>query len=424
MDEQRTTRALPRDQRRRDAPQRSALPGVGTRVREARERAGLTGADLGTLLGLDKSQVSKIESDRRRISVREMPKLAQVLRVTPQWILGTAIEPSFTFAHRLSGSAETAHAQTRAAAVLKVASLLEGRGLVEAPQASPAGAAAMSAIRERFSAPPRTREEAQRQGRQMAAIVREELKLGIDELGNLADLIETHFAADVVLSPLGTDADGLCAHTPERAVIVASTSFDAGHVRFTLAHELGHHLLNDPREVIDEVDVDPAASNLAERRVSSFAAHLLLPHDGVSVFLNVRRIGRADFEAGHPRALRATVALVGQFGISVPATVFQLAELGLLSDVNRWMDLLEDADPAFQNFSGIRQVTPSVRPPRRLIDAALDAAASMTTGTGPLSVLLEQPDEDQLYKDFVAPHEARASAPTSEPAGPAELPAG
>ena len=402
MSEQ-TTRRLPKGRPRRVPRTTRATDGVGARVREARLRQRLSGSDLAAVLGLEKSQISKIETDHRRISVNELPRLAQALRVTPAWILGMQVVPTFAFAHRLSGASDSALAQTRAADVLNVEELLATHGLVEAPQSSPAGLAAMNLIREEFTAAPRTREEAQRQGRVMAQIVRDQLKLGEDEIGNLPDLIETHFATDVVLSPMGTGVDGLCAHSHDRAIIVASTDFDAGHVRFTLAHELGHHLLDDPREVIDEVDVDPAATNLTERRVNAFAAHLLLPREGVLVFLNARKVGRTAFDAFEPKAVRAAAALVGQFGVSVPATVFQLAEFGLITAADRWIDRLESLDASFASIAEIRKTTSGVRPPRRLLEATIDAAVAMRVGTGPLSVLLERDDEDALFREFIAP---------------------
>src|SRR4051812_19219128 len=96
---------------RRSAPQREMLPGVGARVRAARKQVGMSGADLARFLGLDKTQVSKIENETRRISVREMPQLAQALRVSPQWLLGLKAAPTFSLAHRLSGANEIARAQ-------------------------------------------------------------------------------------------------------------------------------------------------------------------------------------------------------------------------------------------------------------------------------------------------------------------------
>lgn len=251
----------------------------------------------------------------------------------------------------------------------------------------------MSRIRQEFSKPPRSRPEAQRQGRQMAEIVREGLRLGADEIGDLADLIEMHFAADVVLSPLGTDTDGLCAHADGRAVIVASSSFDHGHSRFTLAHELGHHLLADPRQVIDEPEVSLADGTLAERRVSAFAAYLLIPADGVAELLSWLSVEQIEFDEMSRRALRAVRTLVRRYGASPAATLYQLADLGYVSAPHSWLDRFPIRSAAN---------SPQVRPPRRLLDGAIEAAVARKTGTGPLAVLLERDDEDELFEEYVA----------------------
>jgi hypothetical protein len=60
-----------------------------------------------------------------------------------------------------------------------------------------------------FASMPRSKAAARRQGRQgrqLAELLRCELDLGSDALGDLASLIETHFAVDVSLSSLGTGA--------------------------------------------------------------------------------------------------------------------------------------------------------------------------------------------------------------------------
>lgn len=379
---------------RRKSPQHGDA-GVGGRVRSARKQRGLSGTALGEVLGLDKTQVSKIEADTRRISAEEMPKLAEALRVTPQWLMGMQASSPLVLAHRLHGAADVARSQARAADVLRVEDALARHDVVQPLTASAVGQEVIDQIRSEFPRAPRSRAEAQRQGRRMAEIVRSDLDLGIDEIGDLADLIEMHFATDVVLSPLGLDADGLCAHGEGRAVIVASSSFDQGHVRFTLAHELGHHLLGDAREVIDEPLVAPHEGTLVERRVSAFAAHLLIPAAGVSAMLEWLSASRAEFERGSRRAMRAAASVVIRYGASPMATIYQLADLGYVADPKPWLS-------AFVGYKGTATLTsPVVRPPRRLLEAAIEAAAARKISTGPLSVLLEREDEDNLYLEFV-----------------------
>src|SRR5665811_682634 len=94
------------------------------------------------------------------------------------------------------------------------------------------------------------RDRARRQGRDLAELTRREIDLGTDAIADLAAVIELHFGVDVALSPMGTEADGLCVHSGPAALILASSDYPDGHLRFTLAHELGHHLLGDTRESV------------------------------------------------------------------------------------------------------------------------------------------------------------------------------
>lgn len=112
----------------------------------------------------------------------------------------------------------------------------------------------------------RNKRVAQQQGRELAEFARKELDLGGDALPDLPGLIETYFGVDVALSPLGSNVDGLCVHGSEISSILASSDFSAGHVSFTSAHELGHHLLGHPGEVIGEATEEIFADNPIEWR--------------------------------------------------------------------------------------------------------------------------------------------------------------
>lgn len=55
---------------------------LGQRIRKFREYAGLTQSQLAQELGVDATVVSKIESGSRRVSTRELTRLAEVLGVS------------------------------------------------------------------------------------------------------------------------------------------------------------------------------------------------------------------------------------------------------------------------------------------------------------------------------------------------------
>jgi Zn-dependent peptidase ImmA (M78 family) len=276
---------------------------------------------------------------------------------------------------------------------------LLGRVVGMAPaRPSSAGAAVLEQARSRFASPSRSKAAAQSQGRELAELTRHELDLGSDALGEVAALFEQHFAVDVALSPLGTDVDGLCVHGGTAALILASSDFPDGHLRFTMAHELGHHLLGDPREVIEEAERDMFAGSVAEWRANAFAAHLLMPERGLRSVL--------DWLGETPGAVseRAVVALMEHFGVSMAALVYQLNVIGVLDyeagkrlrNANRVHALVSrhrDVAPT-QAATAVRRVH---RAPERLTRHALAAARSQRLGLSVVAALLERDDDEQLW---------------------------
>ncbi|GGN92044.1 hypothetical protein GCM10011579_089400 [Streptomyces albiflavescens] len=371
---------------------------VGRRVGQARTRRGLTGDALGALVGLGKDQISKIENGRRKIGVRELPKFAEVLGVSVAHLLGQPSRPTLAMAHRLAGDTspdEDSNAKRRALQLLEVEDVLTQRAAPPPALPTAAGQQVFDYARKELSQRPRNKAEAERQGKHLAEQMRLRLGLGSHELGDLPGLIERHFGVDVALSPLGTQTDGLCIHGDGVALIVASTDFSQGHVRFTLAHELGHHLLGDPRDVINEGERDMFADNLQERRVNAFAGHLLMPEEGIRETLKWLSAGRVTE--------RSLVALMEQFGVSLGALVYQLCVMGLITydqgkrlRSQRVGDLVARHASVAPTGAGIT-VRQTVRAPERLLSAAVDAARNQHVGLGVVATLLQREDDDALW---------------------------
>jgi Zn-dependent peptidase ImmA (M78 family)/transcriptional regulator with XRE-family HTH domain len=383
---------------------------VGKRVATARRRRSLTGVQLGALVGLNKDQISKVESGRRRVSVRELPKFARALGVAMGDLLGEPSRPRLAMAHRLAAGVDEAPAATRRRALqlLEVEDLLSQRAAAPTAAPSEAGSRVLDYASAQLADRPRNKAEAQRQGRRLAECVRTELALGGHEIGDLAGLIEREFGVDVAVSPLGQDADGLCVHDHNMALIVASSDFSDGHVRFTLAHELGHHILGDPRDIIDERERDMFSDDVVERRVNAFAAHLLMPATGVRDTVAWTGDGVVNE--------RVLVALMERFGVSLSALVGQLIELRLVPfDDGPQLRRIGVTDLVARH----RDVAPSaaattvrrtVRAPERLLRTAIRAAQSELLGLSPVAALLERDDDDALWRDIMESDLAAPSA--------------
>lgn len=386
----------------------SETAGVGTRIAQARTTRGLTGTELGELVGLRKDQISKIESGRRRVDVSELPKFASALGVTIRQLLGQTERPALAIAARLAMDAAptaTAPARRRARQLLELDDLLTQVGGMAPARSSVAGAKVMELARQRFTATPATKAAARRQGFELAEVTRRELDLGSDALGDVAAVIEAHFAVDVALSPLGTEADGLCVHAGNTALILASTDYSDGHLRFTLVHELAHHLLADPREVIEENEHTMFAEDAVEWRANAFAGHMLMPGRGVRAMLDW--LG----EPGNGVTERAVVALMEHFGVSRQALLYQLNLLGLLSFEagqqlcrNRTVAAMVAAHSDVASPGTATEVRRTHRAPERLVRQAISAARQQRLGLSILATLLGRDDDEQLWAEVMTDH--------------------
>lgn len=61
---------------------------IGTRLRTARELAGLSQAQVAKILSLHRPSVSEMEAGRRKITAEELAKLAQIYEVNLSWLAG------------------------------------------------------------------------------------------------------------------------------------------------------------------------------------------------------------------------------------------------------------------------------------------------------------------------------------------------
>jgi transcriptional regulator with XRE-family HTH domain len=73
-------------------PKSKDLPGIGARLKESREAAGLTQEQVARLLGLPRPAISEMESETRKVSAGELKQLAEHYKVSVQWLAGESVQ--------------------------------------------------------------------------------------------------------------------------------------------------------------------------------------------------------------------------------------------------------------------------------------------------------------------------------------------
>lgn len=63
------------------------LPGVGERLRQAREAAGLSQGQVARILDMHRPTVSEIESEARKVTAGELKGFAHLYKVSVEWLI-------------------------------------------------------------------------------------------------------------------------------------------------------------------------------------------------------------------------------------------------------------------------------------------------------------------------------------------------
>lgn len=381
---------------------------IGRRIKSARISTGMSGEVLGSRIGLKKDQISKIESGKRKADAGELLLISEVLGTNIDTFLGRGKRKRLQIAHRLTPgtqSADVIAVWNRARQLVEIEDLLERMSDGSVSKPSEEGLSALSEIKQISQTLASTPADAKRQGQIGAEIVRRVLDLGSGGLSNLPELFERHFGVHVALGPWGEQVDGLCVHSDDFALLMASTDFSQGHTNFTLAHELAHHLFQDPREIITENSSDMFSDDVLEKRANAFAAYFLMPVDGLKALLS--------YQGERPGTLsgRSAIRLMETFGVSLKALTYHLntiewmnyesgrslRELGVGNLVAKYSG---DAPNGAWTIP-----SRSRRYPARLVSAATDAVKGERLGLGPLATLLEREDNDELWEEITSePH--------------------
>ena len=272
---------------------------LGRHIADARTEAGLTQADLAARVGLERTALVRIESGDRKVSATELVVIAGALDRPVDWFFA---EPPAAVVSRRRDPAVGGFSRALDRALENAArdvAFLEDRRLLLSAERSVRNA-------------PASFEDAEN----LARSVRAEAGQPDGPLLDLQSVAESLGLLGFSIA-LGPDAgDAAYVEVGNFGVAVINGMTDPGRRRFSLAHELGHHLTGDAYEPSPRLGASDT-----ERMFNAFAAHLLMPRSSVLSIWD-------EFSARSPRL--AAIAVAVRFSVSWTAACNQLKNLGLI----------------------------------------------------------------------------------------------
>lgn len=361
---------------------------LGKRIASARSRRRLSQSELAEAVGLTQSAVSRIESGERAVDSLELAALAKHLGVSILDLLEEQAFPEDLLpasarleAIRAPGAVDNAY--QRLLYFLRFNNLLDDLGAsddfprpdvpaIETPERGPA----------------------KDQGKLLAQAVRNYLDLSEEPVSNLMEIAEERLGLDIALEPLTSGLSGLCLRTDGIAAAIVDSSAVYARQRFTVAHEIAHHLMRDGDPLW--VDEQLFGQGVKEIRANAFAAHFLMPQAGIErIVQRYEKIG--------PRVI---LELQYVFGVSLEALLWHLKNIGHISERSRQMYQAMGAKSLSFRYGYLsewqiaEEQRDIVRPPSRLLRRAVHAYGAGLIGIERLGELLHRQDHDKLRREL------------------------
>jgi len=286
---------------------------VGSRLRTAREAAGMTQAKAAALVGLARTSLVAVEKGERMARTRELQRLARAYSTTVNTILRReAAFVEFTPRFRKLTSRAESHCS-------EAAELLERLVRAEVELESLLG------ILRSFNYPPERPllgADVVRQGEQDATELRHWLGLGLAPVRDMLSLLELDLGLRVYVRPLALEVSGLFAFEDTcGACMLLNAEHSVGRRNQTAARGLGHFMSR--RGTASIMRAEGPGKSPDERYADVFGRTFLTP---------VRTVTQRfrEITAGSSRLTRQHVIVLARyFGVSPGAMVRRLEEVGL-----------------------------------------------------------------------------------------------
>jgi Zn-dependent peptidase ImmA (M78 family) len=174
-------------------------------------------------------------------------------------------------------------------------------------------------------------------GVKAARVARERLGLASDgPVSDLLELVETRVGLPVAIFALHSGIAGAYLERPGGSVVLLHGLDPAVRLRFTLAHELGHHELGHGAAVDTAATLYGGGGDAREVQANAFAAELLLPAQLTRAWLEETAPG--------PVTLENVVRLAAVHGVSAKMACIRIETAGALNDPPRRARLHREID--------------------------------------------------------------------------------
>lgn len=277
---------------------------LGNRIQRARKALGLSLRDMGEKVALSHAAIKKYEDNEVAPSSEILIKLAKALHVRVEYFFRPEHFTLKNIQYRKHANMPQRHLEEITAKIIdQVERRVELENLFPTPLAQPFTMKNLPKVINHID-----------EIEALAEHVRNQWNLGADSIPDLIDIFEER-GIKVFEIPHGLypKLDGLYAKVNEMPVIVISDQRPGDRQRFTLAHELGHLLLDN--RLASELDIE----NCCNR----FAGAFLLPKQSL---INILGEHRNSLEPHELSLLKQA------FGISMTSILHRAEETGIISN--------------------------------------------------------------------------------------------
>jgi len=282
---------------------------IGKRIALARSIRDITQSELASRIDLGRTAIAKIESGNRGISAIELVRVASVLAVPVSWFM-TSSYPAIV-SHREGEAVSGLDGEIQ----LRLETLgLNLELLFDLRQLNP-----IQIDREAID-PPTSYHEAE----QAAIEIRRRLGNQDEPFFNLNEAAEQLGLYSFVFDMDNESFDGAYLSLPTGGIALINGFHEPGRRRFTLSHEIGHHVFQD--EYVSDWTIGNTTSGI-EKLINAFAVYFLLPRQGVIEQWN-RHNG-----ASVPRSAALNIAV--EYQVSWSALCAHLKNLELIDEEMR-----------------------------------------------------------------------------------------